>query len=194
MALTEIDRNLLKRCIAEEPGAWNDFVDRFVGLFIHVIHHSAHARSVKLQPDDVDDLCADVFVSLLANDFAALRAFRGRSSLATYLTVIARRVVVRNLARRKAAEAMGHVYAHHTSLQQAQAQAPEHQRIEDREEVQRLLRELPPSDAAVVKQYHLEGRSYREISERLGIAENSIGPTLSRARDKMLRKQVRTDR
>ena len=97
MTLTEIDRSLLKRCLAEEPGAWKDFVDRFMGLFVHVVTHTAHARSVRLAQDDVDDLCAEVFMALLANDYAALRRFRGQSSLATYLTVIARRVVVHTM-------------------------------------------------------------------------------------------------
>ena len=59
MALTEIDRNLLKRCLAREPGAWKDFVDRFIGLFVHVIQHTAHVRSVKLTPHDVDELAKD---------------------------------------------------------------------------------------------------------------------------------------
>ena len=77
VALTEIDRSLLERCLAEEPGAWKDFVDRFIGLFIHVINHSAHARSVRLSPDDIDDLCAEVFVALLADNYGALRRFRG---------------------------------------------------------------------------------------------------------------------
>ena len=105
MALTDIDRNLLKRCIAEEPGGWREFVDRFLALFVHVIQHTAHARSVRLAPADIDDLCAEVFLVLLADDYAVLRQFRGRSSLATYLTVIARRIVVREIARRRKAEA-----------------------------------------------------------------------------------------
>ena len=33
--------------------------------------------------------------------------------------------------------------------------------------------------------YHLEGKSYREISQSVGMPENSIGATLSRARSKM---------
>jgi len=51
--------------------------------------------------------------------------------------------------------------------------------------VQSLLKELPPSDAEVVRQFHLEGKSYREISTELGIPENSIGPLLTRAREKL---------
>ncbi len=190
MALTEIDRNLLKRCLAEEPGAWKDFVDRYIGLFAHVINHTAHVRSVVVTPEDVDDLCAEIFVALLANEYAVLRQFRGKCSLATYLTVVARRIAVREIARRRMAEALGHVSAHQNSLAHAQAAGREQQRVDDREEVQRMLRNLPPNDAEVVRQFHLEGKSYREISSRLGIPENSIGPTLTRARDQMRRDGV----
>lgn len=190
VALTEIDRDLLRRCLAEEPGAWKDFVDRFIGLFIHVINHTAQARTVRVTSEDVDDLCAEVFLALLAGDYAVLRQFRGESSLATYLAVVARRVVAREIARRRMAEALGHVSAHQASLDQAQADRHESQRIDDREEVERMLEGLPETEAKIVMQYHIEGRTYREISSGLGIPENTIGPTLSRARAKMRSKEV----
>jgi len=195
VALTEIDRNLLKRCLSAEPGAWKDFVDRFMGLFVHVVNHTAHAHSIRLSPHDVDDLCAEVFVSLLDNDSDVLRRFRGQCSLATYLTVIARRIIAREISRKRMAEALGHVNAHHNGARlvpQAvpQAVSQEQHRVEDHDEVRRLLADLSGPDAEVVKQFHLEGRSYREISTRLGIPENSIGPTLSRAREKMRQRQV----
>jgi len=41
--LSEIDRKLIDRCLGREPGAWNDFVDRYVGLIYHVIQHVAQA-------------------------------------------------------------------------------------------------------------------------------------------------------
>ena len=190
MALTEIDRDLLKRCLAEEPGAWKDFVDRFIGLFIHVVNHTAHARSVRVNPEDIDDLCAEVFLALLANNFAVLRQFRGQSSLATFLTVISRRVVVREMARRRLAEAMGHVTAHQASLNHAHVERGELQRIEDREEVARMLDGLADTEAQIIRQFHIEGRSYREISTGLGVPENTIGPTLTRARAKIRSREV----
>jgi RNA polymerase sigma-70 factor (ECF subfamily) len=55
----------------------------------------------------------------------------------------------------------------------------------DRDEVDRLLEGLEGSEAEIVRLYHLEGKTYQEISTALGIPENSIGPTLSRARAKM---------
>lgn len=184
MALTEIDRTLLKRCVNREPGAWKDFVDRFVGLFIHVIHHTAHARSVQLSPEDIDDLCAEIFVQILADDFAVLKRFRGKSSLATYLTVISRRIAVREIARRRQAEAMGHVAAHQASLEKADADG-EQRRVDDRELVKQMLEGLSPQEREVVKRYHLGGQSYRQISTEMKIPTNSIGPTLSRARAKL---------
>ena len=189
MALTEIDRNLLKRCLAEEPGAWKDFVDRFMGLFIHVIQHTAHARSVRVTQEDCDDLCAELFLTLLANNYAVLRQFRGKSSLATYLTVVARRVVVREISRRRMAEALSHVHAHQASLEHAHA-ARDQQRIEDREEIQNMLDGLPKTDAEIVRQFHIEGRTYSEISTGLGIPENSIGPALTRARAKIRSREM----
>lgn len=185
MALTEIDRNLLKRCLSEESGAWKDFVDRFIGLFVHVINHTAHARSVPVSSDDIEDLCAEIFVTLLSNNYAPLRQFRGSSSLATYLTVIARRIVVKEITQRRLSEALGHVAAHGSSIEAAQATNAESHRIDDREEVSKLLKDLPAKEADVVRQFHLEGKSYREISMSLGIPENSIGPTLNRARERM---------
>jgi RNA polymerase sigma-70 factor (ECF subfamily) len=110
-------------------------------------------------------------------------------SLATYLTVIARRVVVREIARRRNAEALGHVDAHQAALEYAHV-AREHQRVDDREEIELMLDGLPHAEAEVVRQFHIEGRSYREISTGMGIPENSIGPTLTRARERIRSRKI----
>ena len=187
MALTQIDRTLLSRCLEKGPGAWKDFVDRFMGLFVHVVTHTAHSRSVRVSQEDIDDLCAEVFVTLLANDYAVLRQFRGKSSLATYLTVIARRVIVLEMAHRRMAQAMGHTGVHAESLEEAAATTSGQARIDNREEIQRMLDGLGSKEASIVRQFHLEGRSYREISSGLGVPQNTIGPTLTRARAKIRR-------
>jgi RNA polymerase sigma-70 factor (ECF subfamily) len=183
VALSEIDRNLLERCLHRKPRAWEDFVDRFMGLVVHVINHTAQCRSTNLSAADREDLAADVFLAIVDNDMAVLRHFRGKSSLATYLTVVARRVVVRKLVEGKSAIPLGEMVAH--------AEAQDHQleqRMSNHEEVDRLLGELRGSEAAVVRMYHLEGKSYQEISRTVGMPENSVGPMLSRARAKLRRR------
>src|SRR6185295_13721285 len=81
VALSDIDRELLQRCLARQPRAWEDFVDRFLGLVVHVVHHTSEARSIAVSAHDLEDLASEVFVAILADDSAALRHFRGQSSL-----------------------------------------------------------------------------------------------------------------
>ena len=187
MTLSEIDRSLLQQCLAHEPRSWEAFVDRFLGLVVHVVNHTASARSIRLSKEDREDLCADVFLEILQNDFSVLRAFRGQSSLATYLTVIARRVVVRKLVKHRALNVSLGAAA---EAAVDNGDSPE-ERIQNREEVQRLLEGLDDREAQVVRLYHLEGRTYNEISSTVGVPVNSIGPTLSRARAKL--RQARVD-
>ncbi|MEM6468226.1 MAG: sigma-70 family RNA polymerase sigma factor [Planctomycetota bacterium] len=176
MSLSDIDKILLQRCLDGAPRAWQDFVERFLGLVIHVANHTAQARSIVLDDSTREDLVAEVFLTLLASDRAVLRKFRRDSSLATYLTVISRRVIARRLIDQR--------------FQSRLPPSPEpsvepEDRLANREEVERLMKRLDPQESSVVRMYHLEGKSYGEISELVGISENSVGPLLSRARQKM---------
>lgn len=180
MALSDIDRNLLDRCLARKPRAWEDFVDRFTGLVIHVVNHTARSRSIMLSTADREDLTAEVFLAIIRDDFAVLRRFRGKSSLATYLTVIARRVVVRKLVETRSPGANG---ASPDAL--ASHDGNGEKRLTDREEIEQLMEQLDDSEAAVVRMYHLEGKTYQEISRVTGMPTNSVGPMLSRARAKL---------
>ncbi len=187
MPLTELDEQLLQRCLERKPRAWEDFVDRFLGLVVHVVHHSAQARSIWLTREDRDDLCADVMLGLVKNDFAILRRFRGRSSLATYLTVVARRIVIRQLLKRRREAARQAALARPAETIPASAKERPDRRIEQREEAEWLLGQLQGCESRIVEMHHLEERSYQEIGRSLGIPENSVGPMLSRARNKMRR-------
>ena len=186
MAILENDRSLIDRCLEREPGAWKEFVDRFAGIFSRVIQHCAHSRSIAVTPHDVDDLLADVFLALLANNCEILRRFRGDSTLNTYLTVISRRIVVHEMIRRRMAEELGHVKTHGDALERAHVgEGDAFTRVENRELVQRMLDGLSETEASVVRLFHLEGRTYHEIALGLGISENSIGSILTRAREKL---------
>ena len=192
MGLSEIDRNLLDRCLQRKPRAWEDFVDRFMGLVVHVVNHTAQARSIRLTPADRDDLCAEVFLNTIKNDYAVLHNFHGKCSLATYLTVIARRIVVKELLSRVSTSRLGNGNGTHSAEGIPDPHPTAERRLGDQEEVQRLLASLQGTEADVVRMYHLEGKSYQEISSVIGMPENSIGPILSRARNKMRRASVNT--
>ena len=182
---TAVDRDLLKRCLAKAPGSWNDFVDRFVSLIYHAIQYTAHLRSARVGPEDLEDIAAEVMLQLVADNFRVLREFRGGSSLATYLTVIARRICVKELVRRQ--QVLGAINRGESRLPEPEADdAPAAAKgMERLEEVDALLRRLKGREREIVRLYYLEGRTYEEISTETDVPVNTIGSVLSRARKKL---------
>jgi RNA polymerase sigma-70 factor, ECF subfamily len=183
LPLRDIDRKLIDRCLRKEPGAWNDFVDRYMGLIYHVIQHASHARSRSLSSEDVEDIAAEIFLKIVDDDYATLKKFKGMSSLPTYLTVIARRICVKQLIKRHREEELGHTNAHRAFVDDGMS--GEAEAIITAEEVERMLADLPEREAEVVRLYHLKYQNYRQIAKKLGIAENSVGPILAKARQRL---------
>lgn len=184
MPLSDLDRKLIDRCLGKEPGAWNDFVDRYLGLIYHVIHHVAHSRSRLLSEPDTEDIAAEVLLAVVDDDYDVLRRYKGLSSLPTYLTVIARRICVKEIIRRQREAELGHASAHREIVGDLSGEA---EAIATVEEVERILDELPEKEAEVVRLYHLKYMNYRQIGKQLGISENSVGPILAKARKRMRR-------
>lgn len=178
MSFSEVDRDLLQRCIDRQPQSWQNFVDRFLGLVVHVANHTAKSQNRVLDASTRDDLVGEVFLKLIENDHAILRRFRQHCSLATYLTVIARRVIIRRMPKlQPSANSLGGT--------DPPMNGSAHERWVASDEVEHLLSQLDPSEAEIVRMYHLQGKSYAEIGRAVGLAENSIGPMLSRAKAKM---------
>jgi RNA polymerase sigma-70 factor (ECF subfamily) len=182
---TAVDRDLLRRCLNREPGSWNDFVDRFLSLIYHTIGYTAHLRSARLGPEDVEDIAAEVLLQIVADDFKVLREFRKESSLATYLPVVARRICVHELVRRQ--KVRDAIKRGDSRLAQPEPDdAPAAQKgMESLEEVEKLLRRLKGQEREIVRLYYLEGRTYEEISTETDVPVNTIGAILSRARKKL---------
>lgn len=153
-------------------------MDRFRGLVTHVVIRTAERRQIPLSSADRDDLVADVFVEILQRDAAVLRGYAGRSSLATYLTVISRRVAGRRLSD---------VARPVLPTEAPSTEATAEQRVDTSDQVASLLEGLEADEARLVRLFYIEERSYGEISRLLGIPVGSVGPALSKARAKIRR-------
>ena len=182
MPLSDIDRKLIDRCLGKEPGAWNDFIDRYLGLIYHVIHHVAHARSKVLSQPDMEDIAAEILLKIVDDDYEVLRRYRGISSLPTYLTVIARRTCVKEMVKRHREAELSHASAHRSNINDGSGEV---EAIATAEEVERMLGDLPEREAEVVRLYHINYMNYRQIGKKLGIPEASVGPILSKARKRL---------
>ena len=183
MVLSDVDRDLLARCLAGGEGAWEQFVDRYLALITHVVSSAGSVRMGSVPSQWRDDLVAEVLLHLVENDFAVLRQFRGQSSLGTYLVVIARRVAVRKLMKMRKGAAKPLV----AEVVVEEKAGPA---FDDTEQVKQWLSQMPEPEATAIRMFHLEHKSYSDIGETIGVPENSVGPILSRARQQMKKFEV----
>lgn len=140
---------------------------------------------------EVEDICSEVFKSLVDRDMASLKAFQGSSTLATWLTVVVRRICLRCLNKRPVDRATG------VEIEQVQTPRSDEMdtvtsliRQEEFVHVQRLIGQLKPADQMILSLHFREELSYNEIGDRMSISTNAVGPKLHRAQQR-LRKLVR---
>jgi RNA polymerase sigma-70 factor (ECF subfamily) len=131
-----------------------------------------------------DDLLQEIALAV----WRALPRFRGESSERTFLFRIAHNRAITYLGKRRpaASDAV-------EQLEIEDATPDPERRLSTEQEGQRLLsaiRQLPIAYAQVVT-LTLEGMSYAEIAEVLGISETNVGVRLTRSRD-MLRTLLRS--
>lgn len=181
MVLSDLDRDLLARCLSEKDGAWEAFIDRYLALITHVVSRTAELRNSKLPSEIRDDIVAEILLALVDDRYAILRRFKGQSSLGTYLVVVSRRIAARRLAK----------LAPSLRTLELQSTEPEHPNgqgeleIENKEELETLIGDLPEGEATAIRMFHLEHKTYGDIGSHMGIPENSVGPLLSKARKRM---------
>ncbi len=177
MALNSADKNTVEACLDRYPGAWNHFVNENINLVYHTIHHSAYRLGYKITFEDVEDIASEIFLEVLKNNLAFMQAYRGESKLSTYLCVLAQRTAVREIAKR-----VHYTKSHFPLGDQDIPTQTSDQVFNKRLDLKEAISQLQFPERKIVSLFYLEGYSYKSISEELGIAMNSIGPILTKAR------------
>lgn len=175
------DRRLLQDCLEGGPEAWEAFARRFRPALAQVCRRLLVRSGLPCGPQEVDDLLQDTFAALLEGDRKDLRAFRGRSSLLSYLSAVAahRACRVRRIAWSPLAAGLTDPGPRPEEAAQAR---------EDRERAEEALGRLPPRTRLLLGLW-ARGATAVEIGQALGISEDAAAQALGRARA-LLRKTV----
>ena len=89
----------LDACVQGDGNAWRVFVERFARVIFAAVRRTLAPRG---RGEDTEDVAQDVFVRLVRNDFGLLRSYDpARSSLATWLTLVARSVAIDHLRHKR---------------------------------------------------------------------------------------------
>jgi RNA polymerase sigma-70 factor (ECF subfamily) len=159
----------------EQETIFRRWLDAHLGLMLKVVRGCAAA------PQDQDDL----FQEVLLNIWSSIRAFRGEAKETTWIYRVAFNTALawRRVERRRRE-------GHETFLKfgvSPQAQPSHLDSLREQEIVERLfvaIRHLPKVDASLALM-HLDGLSYQEMADVLGISENYIGVKLNRIRNQL---------
>jgi RNA polymerase sigma factor (sigma-70 family) len=134
----------------------------------------------RLAVEDIEDFVSDLYLGLVENDYAALRAFRGHSKLSTFLTAVVRnqfhKWIQRNgraLELREVSSVPRAVELTEEAVIEASTRAL--QTPEDLARVRRLARALqlamaalPPASRLLLELYFWEGWSVPRIAQAAG--------------------------
>lgn len=191
------ERRLIAALVARDRGAWSEFVERFQGLVYARVARTALEFNRHLDRSAIEDIRAEIFAALIENDFASLRRFEGRSSLATWLAIIARRSCLKWMRKKNhrgehANQRIDDVSPSGVAEGGSEDILAALIQTEDSHRLQTMLGRLNDGDRTVLRMFFMDGLSYADISRDLGISTNAVGPKLQRAQ-KRLRQLMETD-
>jgi RNA polymerase sigma-70 factor (ECF subfamily) len=166
MAYSE-DARFVARVIAGDERAFEEFIFTYRRLILGILR-----RQAGLRPDEADEVFQRFLIHVWERDFARLKAWRGRSSLSTYLATMAR-----NLGRdfRRACPVLS---------AEAIDDRPNLTEPNNDDRIAALecaMRQLGPRDRELLRRRYELDHSYREIANGLGMTANNVGVALLRA-------------
>jgi RNA polymerase sigma-70 factor (ECF subfamily) len=179
-ALKGTDLELVQRCVAQQAGAWDEFVRRTRSA----IYRGATVALRKFRVSDkesLENVYQQVYVELLRNEGKVLRSFRGECDLEGWVSIIAMRTAYRLMRQRGPEASLPEL------LPAAPTPAPG-EKAEQSEFLNRLdeaFRRLDAREAALLRLSYYEQMSYKEIAAALGLPLNSVSPLLIRAKEKL---------
>lgn len=181
-----VDQALVESLLAEEPGSWDLFVERYAGLVASVVRRIFRTRGRGLGQADVDDVTENVFVMLLEQEARLLRRYDPAHKLSAYVAVIARTATHRYLRNQKVKVDLPDEMWGDSIADSGQGTASaETAGLEMRNALHETMAELSERDQRVLKLFYFEGKDYQAIAKTLGLSVNSVGAALSRARGKL---------
>jgi RNA polymerase sigma-70 factor (ECF subfamily) len=180
--VSTVDRDLVRRCVAGEPGSWDEFVRRTRSAILRGATVALRKFRI-VDAESVENVHQQVYVELLRDGSRTLRGFRAESDLEGWVAVIAMRTAYRLMRERRPEAPLPDL------LPAAPSPAPGEtaERTEFLNRLDAALRALDPREASLLRLSYYEKKSYKEIAAALGLPMNSVSPLLIRAREKLKR-------
>lgn len=172
----ESDDDLIAGMTANDPAAWREFQTRYDRLIMRCITKVTRRFSSIVSQDDVREVYATLYVSLLANDMHKLRSFdpaRGNrfSSWIGLLAINAAYDYLRSLKREPQKECISEAMELVCDLPDPFELAAEHERATI---AQKTLEDFSEKDRTFAALYFGEGMDPQDIADKMNISVKTV--------------------
>ncbi len=179
LTLNPTDEKLVARTLAGDRNAFRTLVERHYAAVYRL------CRAILRHPEDAEDATQEVFLRV----YEALGQFAGRGAFGGWL----RRLTVNhciNRAQRISARIAARSYSLDDMTDSLPASAESDPavrfgRAEEQTRIRMELSELPPQQRAALGLRLLDGLSYDEIADTMGVPVNSVRSWLHRGRARL---------
>jgi len=169
MAVEETDAQLVSRCRAGDPDAWNEFVERF-SRYVYAIC----SRGFRLAEHDAEDVFQEVF----ARAFERLSELRSDDAVRPWLAQLTRRLCIDRL-RLLARDTPSEADPDERDVDDVLAT------LDDAMTVRAALDKVGDPCRDILDRFFCRDESYRTIGDRLEIPAGTIASRISRCLDKV---------
>jgi RNA polymerase sigma-70 factor (ECF subfamily) len=165
---TLTDAELVERCRAGDPEAWNELVERF-SRYVYAVA----VRGFRLGEQDAEDVFQEVFTRVYTN----LDKLRDDAALRPWIAQLTRRVCLDSIAKSGREQPTAEPVAEDTSDDLAE--------IEDAFSVREAVTTLPEACQEILDRFFGRDQSYRTISSELDLPSGTIASRIGRCLGKL---------
>jgi len=158
---TLTDAELVRRCRADDAGAWNELVERY-SRYVYAIA----ARGFRLSDEDAEDVFQDVFTRI----YTRLDSLRDDSALRPWIAQLTRRRCLDAVAAKREVPAEEVTEEGSSDLSD----------VEEAFEVREAVAGLSEACQDILDRFFARDQSYKTISDELEIPSGTIASRIAR--------------
>jgi RNA polymerase sigma factor (sigma-70 family) len=170
MAVEQTDAQLVSRCRAGDPAAWNEFVERF-SRYVYAIC----GRGFRLAQQDAEDVFQEVF----ARAFERLSELRSDDAVRPWLAQLTRRLCIDRLRLNARDTASDAADPDEREVDDVLGQ------LDDAMAVRAALDQVGDPCREILDSFFCRDESYRTIGDRLDLPAGTIASRISRCLEKV---------
>ena len=178
------DAELIERCLQKDNSAWELIVGRYKRNVFHIGYKFTGRH------DDAEDLTQEIFLKV----FRSLEKFNRDADFSTWLSSVARNFCIDHYRASKREKEVLVEDLVAFDLAPASTGSSPHRALEDRDRrsfLRRGLEALPDKLREAVVLRDLQGLSYQEMADRLGLPEGTVKSRINRGREELSRLLLR---